>query len=149
MILDRLDNSALYLPIHKLFARGFEFLRGSGLAALPAGRHEIAGDELYAMVVRGNGKGRAAARLEAHRKHIDIQFSLVGEDEIGWRATGDCANRATEYDARKDIEFFADTSGTFVRVPQGHFAVFFPADAHAPMATDGPVHKIVIKIACQ
>ena len=149
MILDRLDNSGLYLPIHKLFARGFDFLRKNDLAALPAGRHEIAGDDLYAMVVRGNGKGRAAARLEAHRKYIDIQFSLIGEDEIGWRATADCTRRATEYDAKKDIEFFADASHTFVRVPQGHFAVFFPADGHAPRATDGAVHKIVVKIACQ
>lgn len=149
MILDHLDNHPLYLPVHKLFAPAFEFLRRTELADLPAGRNEIAGDSLYAMVVRGPGKGRSGTRLEAHRKYIDIQFSLVGEDEIGWKATKDCLARSTEYDAKKDIEFFTDASQTFVRVPQGHFAIFFPADGHAPMATEGPVHKVVVKIACQ
>jgi len=32
-------------------------------------------------------------------------------------------------------------------VPAGSFAVFFPEDAHAPMVSDGEVHKVILKVA--
>jgi beta-galactosidase beta subunit len=31
-------------------------------------------------------------------------------------------------------------------VPTGHFAIFFPEDAHAPMAGEGPMYKLVAKV---
>ena len=34
-----------------------------------------------------------------------------------------------------------------VDAPAGSFAVFFPADAHAPLAGDGDVRKAVVKVA--
>jgi beta-galactosidase beta subunit len=32
-------------------------------------------------------------------------------------------------------------------VPAGSFAIFFPDDAHAPLATTGEAHKLVVKVA--
>ena len=32
-------------------------------------------------------------------------------------------------------------------VSSGAFAIFYPEDAHAPLATSGPIHKAVVKVA--
>jgi biofilm protein TabA len=34
-----------------------------------------------------------------------------------------------------------------VATPPGTFAIFFPEDAHAPMAGEGLIHKVVVKVA--
>jgi len=33
--------------------------------------------------------------------------------------------------------------------PAGSFAIFFPEDVHAPLGTDGFIHKVVIKVAVE
>ena len=114
---------------------------------LPEGRREIDGARLYALVVRGQGRGLQGAKLEAHRRYIDIQYSLTGHDVIGWKQASTCRNSAEAYNEAKDIQFFLDAPDSWVTVPQQSFGIFFPEDAHAPMAADGPVHKVVIKVA--
>jgi beta-galactosidase beta subunit len=34
-------------------------------------------------------------------------------------------------------------------VPAGHFAIFFPEDAHAPLAGEGHLVKAVVKVAVE
>jgi biofilm protein TabA len=147
MILDHLNNSDRYRGMHPAFARAFDFLRRPDLGELAVGRHEIDGDRLFALVNMGVGKGRAAARLEAHRRYIDIQFTFSGDEVIGWRPRGMCTSIDEAYDAAKDIEFYHDKSATWLNVPGPFFAIFFPEDGHAPMAGECPYHKIIIKIA--
>jgi beta-galactosidase beta subunit len=45
-----------------------------------------------------------------------------------------------------DIGFVKDQPTLWIPVPPGSFAVFFPEDGHAPLAGDGPLRKIVLKI---
>jgi YhcH/YjgK/YiaL family protein len=146
MILDTLANSTDYERLHPVFAQAFAFLRTLGARTLPAGRHAIEGDRLYAMVIRGEGKGRAAARLETHRRYIDIQFTVAGQDLIGW-APLDARLRGQGFDTAKDVEMQDGPSLAWVDVPPDTFAIFYPHDAHAPMAATGPLHKIVVKVA--
>ena len=149
MILDHLDNADCYNALDDRFARAFEFLRRKDLAELEPGRHDIDGDNLYALIARDAGKGRGRARLEAHRKYIDIQFCLAGVEEIGWRPVCLCAPDADGYNAGKDIGFFTDRPLSWLAVPAGSFAVFLPTDAHAPLAGTGPMHKVVVKVLGQ
>ena len=85
--------------------------------------------------------------LEVHRRYIDIQYSLTSPDVIGWKQISTCRNPAEAYNEVKDIQYFLDAPDSWVTVPQQSFGVFFPEDAHAPMAADGPVHKVVVKVA--
>jgi beta-galactosidase beta subunit len=48
-----------------------------------------------------------------------------------------------------DIEFYANSPTVWLAVPAGSFAIFFPDDVHAPLGTDGFIHKIVIKVAVE
>ena len=147
MILDHLQNWERYAALHEAFTRAFEFLQRDDLAELPAGRHDIDGDNVYAAVLHADGRGRDAAKLEAHRAYIDIQFCLSGADEIGWKPAAHCRADGNGYDEAEDIEFFTDSPQAWSATPAGTFAVFFPADAHAPLAGEGAIHKVIVKVA--
>ncbi|HEY1784449.1 MAG TPA: YhcH/YjgK/YiaL family protein [Pirellulales bacterium] len=149
MILDRVEQTARYTVLHPLLAAGFEFLAKADLASLPAGRHEIDGERVFALVGHDTGRGQAGARLEVHRRYLDIQVSLDGRERIGWRPLAECRLVADAYDAERDIAFFADEPTAWLPLGRGWFAVFFPDDAHAPLATSGTLHKVVIKVAVQ
>jgi biofilm protein TabA len=148
MILDHLDNWKRYAGMNPHFAKAFEFLHRKDLASLAPGRHELDGERLFIVVAKGDGAGREKAALEAHRKYIDIQFILCGSDDMGWKAVGQCAG-SKGFDAAKDLGFFTDRPVSWATVAAGEFAIFFPADVHAPGGGKGPLHKIVVKVLDQ
>ena len=146
MILDTISRGGEYASLHPLFGKAMAFLAEVDLGDLAEGRHEIEGDRIYALVMTVVGKGREAARLEVHRRYIDIQVTIRGEEVIGWQALSGCAG-ADGFDADADVGFYEDVPASWVTVPAGAFAVFFPDDAHAPLAGDGEVVKVVVKVA--
>lgn len=147
MILDILTNSAHYQHLHPHFEKAFTYLRSENFETVAPGKYELEGETLFAIVSEGNGVVKEEARLEVHRKYIDIQFIVAGTDHMGWKPLGHCENIHTEFDTEKDYGLFSDTAETWFDVPAGYFTVFFPTDAHAPMTTLKKVKKVVIKIA--
>jgi biofilm protein TabA len=147
MILDVVASEKRLKQLHAGFGPALEYLRQTNLGQLPAGRQEIDGGRLYAMVIRGEGKGQKGAKLEAHRRYIDIQYSITGADVIGWKPAATCRDPEQAYDEKSDCQFFRDAADSWVTIPQGNFGIFFPEDAHAPAAADGPIHKVVVKVA--
>jgi len=147
MILAPLQHADRYRGLHPLFAPAFDYLAQSGLVRIADGAYDLAGDRLRAIVSRIEGRGREASPLEFHRRYIDIQYVVAGVDVIGWLPTRACQRPKSPYDATTDLGFFYDRPDTWLSVPEGSFAVFFPDDAHAPLATAGPIHKVVMKLA--
>jgi biofilm protein TabA len=149
MILDRLENAENYYDMPPGFEKAFAFLRQNRLAERPSGRYEIDGDRIFCILSKDHGRSRAEAKLEAHRKYIDIQYVIAGVDQMGWRPTADCKLVDTPYDSDKDIGFFKDEPKSWTEVPAGSFVIFFPEDAHAPLVSSKEIHKAVLKIAVQ
>lgn len=147
MIFDHLDQSGRYANLHPLFAKAFEFLRKTDLAALPPGRIALDGDRLYVSIDHKPGRGRDGARLESHRKYIDIQVTISGDEEIGWKRTGQCAEITEPFKPDNDIQFYADAPVAWVAVPRNHFVIYWPEDAHAPLAGAGELRKAIVKVA--
>jgi len=147
MILDTLTQSDRYIGLHPLFPRAFEFLRDTDLKSLPTGMLTVQGEQLFAIVEACQGRTRDEAKLECHRRYIDIQLVLEGVDEMGWKPLAECVNPATEYDAARDIRFFNDAPSSWIATPPGSFCLFFPDDAHAPLVSTGMIRKVVLKIA--
>jgi YhcH/YjgK/YiaL family protein len=147
MILAPLADADRYRDLHPLFARAFDYLRNTDFAAIEPGKHAIDGERLFAIVEACAGRTPAEAKLECHRRYIDIQLVLAGVDEMGWKALGACNDPATEYDDARDIRFFNDAPASWIATPAGSFCVFFPDDAHAPLVSAGPIRKVVVKIA--
>ena len=146
---DRLDRSEAYYSLHPAFEKAFRFLRENATATMKPGRYEIDGDRLYGLCSNDPGKRRSEAKLEAHRKYIDIQYVIAGTETMGWKPTADCSIPDTAYDPAKDIGFFKDEPLRWIEVPAGSFIVFFPKDAHAPMVGQGQIHKSVVKVAVE
>lgn len=147
MILDNLDRADCYVALHPLFAQAFAWLRSADLAALAPGRHAIDGERLFAIVEACPGRTREEAKLECHRRYIDIQLVCEGVDAMGWRPLAACALPRTDYDAARDIRFFDDEPASWIATPAGAFCLFFPDDAHAPLVSAGFIRKVVVKIA--
>ena len=146
MILDTLGNAAKYAGLKMGISEAFGFLDQPGLVDLPDGRHEILGDRVYAIIERTKGRKVSDAQLEGHRKYIDIQYVISGDESMGWTPREGLAT-SVEYDAEKDLEFFEGDPDSIVRVPPGSFAVFLPTDAHLPLIGNGLIHKVVVKVA--
>ena len=146
MILDTLPRGHHYEQLHPLFSRAFAALRSMDLAALSPGRHEIDGDRLYLSVDHESGRGRERARLEHHRRYIDIQVCIEGDEQIGWMPVECCQKRDGAFDAGRDVGFFLEQPHTWMTLGPGTFTIFFPADAHAPLAGTGPVKKAILKV---
>lgn len=147
MILDTLARADRYLPLHPLFARAFEFLRGTDLSSLSPGRHSVQGEQIFAIVEACAGRTRTEAKLECHRRFIDIQLVLEGVDEMGWKPLAECIDPATDYDESRDIRFFNDAPSSWIATPAKSFCLFFPDDTHAPLVSTGLIRKVVVKIA--
>ncbi len=149
MIFSALSQASRYGALHPLFPRAFDYIRDTDLFALAPGRYPILGDDLIAIVELVQGKDREMARLEAHRRYIDIQLVLDGDETMGWKPLSDCLNPVSEHSMEKDIRFFHDAPASWIAVPPDHFCIFFPEDAHAPLVSAGQVRKVIFKIAVE
>lgn len=146
MIIDAGALHFRYTSLHPLFERAFRFLAGTDLHSFAPGRHPVDGDRLYLSIDHVQGRGRDGARLEAHRRYIDIQYTIDGDEEIGWMPLASCTP-AGPFDEAKDVGFFDTRPATWLAVPRGTFVIFFPDDAHAPLAGRGPLKKAIMKVA--
>ena len=146
--LDHIDHQIAGAPgLQKAFA----FLRSPGIHQLPDGRVEIDGDRVFALVQRYETTMGAAPKFECHRKYIDVQFIVSGEEVIGWVPL-ERMTITEAYNADKDICFGTATKGTWtpLYLRAGQLAVLWPEDGHAPKLASGassPVMKIVAKVA--
>ena len=148
MIAGTLAQSSRYASLSPRFGAAFAFLR-SLPADLPPGRHDIAGDDCFALVQAYTTKPNAEGKFEAHRNYIDIQFVQSGRETLLWTPLAGLAETKA-YDSEKDYALFAAPPiATPLRLRAGEFTIFFPEDAHAPcLELDGPceVRKAVIKV---
>ena len=147
MIFSSLSQSSRYAALHPLFQRALDHIRDTDFFALAPGRYNIVGEDLIAIVEQVPGKTKEMARLEAHRRYIDIPLVLEGDEQMGWKPLADCHNPVSEHSMEKDIRFFHDAPASWVAVPPDHFCIFFPEDAHAPLVANGQVRKVIFKVA--
>ena len=145
MIFSTPANADRYAELHPLFMRAFDYMRNTDLLVLAPGRYSIIEKQLFVIVESVPGRAREAAKLECHRRYIDIQLVLEGTDEMGWKALADCTQPVSDY--KEDIQFFHDAPATWIATPPGAFCIFFPEDAHAPLVSSGNIRKAIFKAA--
>ncbi|MBO7423704.1 MAG: YhcH/YjgK/YiaL family protein [Oscillospiraceae bacterium] len=146
MIYDRIENIETYTALSERLAKGLRLLRTTDFSALEAGKYEVDGTALYYMLQSYQSK-ELNDRPEAHKKYIDIQYILEGEEQIGVGALSEMAEEVSA-NPEGDIWFYRGPV-TNIKMGKGNFAVFFPQDAHAPGIATGdpaPVRKVVVKI---
>lgn len=147
MIIDTLSACEKYLCLHPGFAEAFHFLKNQPEIPAFDTRVQIKGDLIYASYMRRPGKTREDAKMEAHRRYIDIQFLISGKEEIGWKSTPECSIPDGDYNPERDVLFFKDAPDSWHALRPGHFVVFYPGDTHAPMVGSEELTKVVVKVA--
>ena len=146
MIKDNIHNSALYYNISDNLKEGFEWIKSNDLFKLPDGRYEI-NDKIFANVQSYITKNDAP--YEAHRKYIDIQYMIIGEELSGAADYKNCSI-IEEYNIDNDIEFLkCNIDEELYKIKEGEFFVFFPTDAHKPaikVNKNRKVKKVIVKV---
>ncbi len=111
-------------------------------------RVDLAGGA-YAIEMAYRTKARPDGFFETHRRFIDLQVVVGGEELM---EVAPAANLAVmqPYDEAREFTRHADTrEASVLRLGAGSAAVFWPADAHMPsLAVHGPalVRKTVVKV---
>lgn len=134
------------LLTHPTWRSALEWLRGIA-PDIALGTHQIQGDQMFASVQEYETVGRDQARFESHREHVDLQYTIQGEEGIDWiprsllEPNGPFA---------KDVQFWLPPAGIYSTVVNtaGRFSIFYPEDAHRPKVrvASERVRKLVIKV---
>lgn len=151
MILGYIQNADKEAGLHvPLLQKGLQYLKNTDFSALDLGKHIIDGDAMYAIVSEYVPDKKENCKAETHRKYIDIQYIVSGEEIMGF---GNIANGTEEpegYLEERDATFYSVVKDEIdIKVTSGMFAVFFPWDIHRPTCVSKPgvtVRKVVVKI---
>lgn len=141
----------------RAFAYAEEVLRGDSparqrLGALAAGAsHRVdLGEGVFALEQVYPTRPRAQGFFESHRKYIDLQVIVEGEELMEVVDAQRIAPQG-DFNAERDLQLYSDAAGASrLCLWAGEAAVFFPADVHMPtlMAGGSPVlvRKTVVKV---
>jgi YhcH/YjgK/YiaL family protein len=147
MIIDKIENSHLYKNISERISKSFEYIKTTDLKNLPPGKYPIDGENIFALISEYKTKSEPEGKLEAHKKYIDVQYVISGEELMGYVPVGN-QQILEPYKEDNDIVFFTGDK-SFTKVSAGMFAIFFPEDVHMPGIASGKsstVKKLVIKV---
>lgn len=144
MIIDTLDNLALYEQLNPLFPQVVAWLKANDLASVSVGHYELQSSDLFVNIVDSAPKTREQAKLETHNKMIDIQIAIGGTEEHGYKHRSLLPEAA--YNADKDISFYEDVPDGYITMRPGQFVIYFPQDGHAPAITPVTLRKAIFKV---
>jgi len=114
--------------------------------------YEIDGKNLFYILTSYKTSEKIMEKYaETHRKYIDVQILLYGEEKFGYSDISSVKKVYKEYDEEKDIELYSVVENEdFFLLKPSMFAVFFPEDIHRPGLSTGAsrsIRKIIFKLA--
>ena len=125
-----------------------EYIKTLDKSDLKIGKFEVDDDFFYS-VIEYDTKEMQECKLESHRKYIDIQYIVEGEEIMKTAHVATLA-KETEYDEEKDIQFWVESNNMMeVLLNRESYVVLYPKDAHMGcIANDkkNRVKKIVAKV---
>ena len=145
MILDSLDNLHKYVALNPRIQTVVDYIKANDLAAVPSGKVQIDGDDVFGNFQTLKGKTKEEAKLETHNVMLDIQVPFNTAEMMGYTPRRDLPQG--EYNAENDITFYEGLAEQYVTVHPGEFAIFLPQDGHAPCVAPGKeIQKVIFKV---
>ena len=148
MIIDTFANANRYTSLHYRIAKAFEWLQSTELDNLHAGKYVIEDDNVFAIVQEYKTLDAANEQMEAHKKYIDVQYIINGEEMVGLSLLNN-QTISKEYDDETDYFLVSDPPSFFATLNEENFMIFFPTDLHMPcIKINEPalVKKVVVKV---
>lgn len=131
-----------------LYQHFIQFIETLDLSNLSLGRHEL-GDGIFAMVQQYSTKDVEGAMYEAHKKYVDVQWMLSGEERMDVSTLKSLVT-TVDYTQVSDAQLFTHQKPDYTWLLYANdLAVFFPEDAHCPGLTaksTTQVQKVVFKV---
>lgn len=149
MIYDNLLNIDLYKGLSEDIYQGLVFLK-QAKPDIENGVYQL-NPRVKAIVSEYETKAANEYGFEAHKRFIDIQCVLKGEESVACSPI-ERLKETEPYSEENDAAFYsADISlqPSYLSLIHGYFAIFFPQDGHMPqLCIGGPikVKKIVMKV---
>jgi len=147
MILDHIKNHQLYTSIHPNLTTGLAYVANTNFSEITPGKYIIKDEEIFAIVDEYATKPQEQSNLEAHRKYVDIQYMIQGEEYI---QIAPLNNQTIIEDIPENDLTFYEGAGQKIKLSEGNFVVFFQTDAHGPgiqIHKSETVTKVVVKVA--
>jgi YhcH/YjgK/YiaL family protein len=147
MIVDSIKNIDLYEFKNQNMTKAFEYIRNNRFTDELTGKIEIDGQDLYAIKSEYRPKLEHDLLWESHKRYIDIQYIIKGEELIGYTSINDF-DIVKPYDSENDV-VLGKVDGSYVKLKSGDFMVLFPDEAHKPgimSSENSHVIKLVVKV---
>lgn len=148
MIYDHISNIATYRDLSPNIALGLDFLKQMN-PDIAVGVYQI-NQEVKAIVSEYTTEECNENGYEAHRKNIDIQYLIKGEEKISCLPL-EYLKETKTYDEEIDAAFYVERGikPQDLFLGNGYFAILFPQDGHMPQLcvnTPRIVKKVVVKV---
>lgn len=125
-----------------------EYLKSNMVADMPLGKYAVNQDGIHVIIQEYETKKPEDCNWEAHRKYVDFQYIIFGEEKIYVSKLSDM--KQGKYDENNDFTICFGNMKEEVVLYQGEGIVFMPNDVHKPCLHSGeePFHikKAVFKI---
>jgi biofilm protein TabA len=147
VIFDNIKNCKRYENANNAFNKAFDFLKREDLRMLSPGRYEIDGDNIFALVQAYDTKNIDSKDYEVHKRYIDLQYMLKGEERMGYNQITNLFEIKPYDDAADAMVMGGDK--IMYDLTEGEFFIFFPEEPHMPgimRDEKREVTKVVIKI---
>jgi len=146
--INRLEFAVQYHKNKALWDKAFDFLKTNDLEKVAVGKYPLDGDNGWVAVSEYNTREFKDARIEAHKKYIDIQYVVRGEEKMGVVPLSK-TKISEAYNEAKDVAFYTSSDCKYYLTAPRIFFIFFPDDAHQPCiktAAGDAVKKVVVKL---
>lgn len=129
MIQGTMFDYTRYWGMNSVLPQVFKYITSVDWVKMEPGRHEIAGTDVY-INLDINRQKDVSDTFEAHRKYIDLQFIIDGDEEILYAPLQNLSIHR-EYNEEKDICLLKGTEYSTLVLHTNEWVIFYPDDAHA------------------
>lgn len=148
MVIDHISRAAIYYQLHPGIEIALRYIQATDFTQLETGKYELEGEQLFAIVQEYDTKDPSTEKLEAHKKYIDVQYVVSGQEKMG-HALLKAQVPFREYKSDDDFMLFDEAPDFFSLVTEGMFTIFYPSDLHMPCILhqrSALVKKVVVKV---
>ncbi|MBD3248783.1 DUF386 family protein [Candidatus Woesearchaeota archaeon] len=147
MIYGKLDTDHKEIENLAKIKKAIDYLKETDLSALELKKKYPIEDGIFIFTDEYLTSSKEEKNPESHKKYIDVQYIIEGEESIGVSFKG---YHSSGYDPEKDVTFYKDVEDEkYFTLNKGKFTVFFPEDIHRPgcnVKEKNKVKKAVVKI---
>lgn len=140
-------NMASYYGISHRIDAAFDYIKTGDLLALPSGRNEVRGDEIFINRMSYTTAEEKDTFFEAHEQYIDIHVLLEGHERIG--ISDGAGMKEMKREPETDFVEYEGATEVYCNMTPGKVLLVFPGEAHKvkiKLKEQNAVEKVVVKV---